>query len=369
MYDSPLLAAQSIQTTKKNSRKKLLFLALVAALGLGSSLFFYQSPGQAEQTEVASIAIPLEEVVGEEVQQQEEIPLEEEIPELVVPPVNQIVKTSFQRNFSGKGVFAIQTEVHSSLTHTLCDEIKDSTECRILAANLARLLTWFLDVNSSLRKGDKLSFLYEKPEGVESIKILKLAYESTLFDKTFQANFYKAKGMKYGAYYDQNGREIAPRIIGKEAPIQDYIEITALPGEMRKGRRLGHSGSDFKADVGTPVFSSFEGRVLRTQWNIRNNGYCIEIDHPSAGVITRYLHMSYVYVKRGEYVKAGQKIGESGNTGRTFAPHLHYELLTRGKYKKILNPFEFKAIKTERKELPAKELAAYKQKILDLDAS
>jgi murein DD-endopeptidase len=266
-------------------------------------------------------------------------------------------------------VYAINTEVHTSLTHTICDEIKDSTECRILAANLARLLTWFLDVNSSPRKGDNVSLLYEKPDGIESIKILKLAYQSTLFDKTFHANFYKAKGMKYGAYYDQTGREIAPRIIGTEAPIHDYIEITALPGEMRKGRRLGHSGSDFKADVGTPVFSSFEGRVLRTQWNIRNNGYCIEIDHPSAGVMTRYLHMSYVYVKRGEYVKAGQKIGESGNTGRTFAPHLHFELLTRGKHKKILNPFDFKAFKTVRKELPAKELAAYKQKILDLDAS
>jgi murein DD-endopeptidase len=369
MYDSPLLAAQSIQNTKKKSRKKLLFLALIASLGLGSSLFFNQTPGQAEQTEIASVDDPSEEIIGETIEQLDETALEEEIPEPVVSPVNQLVKTSIQRSLSGKGIFAINTEVHTSLTHTVCDEIKDSTECKILAANLARLLTWFLDVNSSPRKGDNVSLLYEKPNGIESIKILKLTYESTLFDKTFHANFYKAKGMKYGAYYDQKGREIAPRIIGKEAPIRDYIEITALPGEMRKGRRLGHTGSDFKADVGTPVFSSFEGRVLRTQWNIRNNGYCIEIDHPSAGVMTRYLHMSYVYVKRGEYVKAGQKIGESGNTGRTFAPHLHFELLTRGKRKKILNPFDFKAIKTEHRELPAKELATYKQKILDLDAS
>ena len=104
----------------------------------------------------------------------------------------------------------------------------------------------------------------------------------------------------------------------------------------------GHNGTDFKADVGTPVYASFDGRVRRTNWNRRGNGFCIEIMHPREGVKTLYLHLDKVKVWKGQYVKRGQQIGTSGNTGRSFAPHLHYEIRSLGKRQRIHNPFTFK---------------------------
>jgi len=366
MHDSPSLADQDVQTPpKKLIRKPSIHIALFLSLGITAAIFFSGSSGQAGQAvETPPLAKPEKSVIPPAT-----APLKKQISSPSEAVENKIVKTSFQPINNNQSVYTLQAEVDRSLTHTVCKKINDPSECQALAAHIARLMTWFIKVNSQLRKGDKLALLYEKPGDIKSLKILKLSYNSSFFQKTFQANFYKAKGMKYGAYYDQNGIEIALHIVGKQAPIKDYMEITSLPGEMRKGRRMGHSGSDFKAEAGAPVFSSFDGRVLRTQWNIRNNGYCIEIDHPSKGLMTRYLHMSRVLVKPGQQVRAGQKIGESGNTGRTFAPHLHFELLTRGKRKRILNPFESKAIKTERKHLPQGELAAFREKIQSFESS
>jgi murein DD-endopeptidase MepM/ murein hydrolase activator NlpD len=173
--------------------------------------------------------------------------------------------------------------------------------------------------------------------------------------------------MKYGGYFDRNGKEIAKRIAEKQTPIAEYIEITSLPGDFRKGRR-GHSGTDFKAEVGTPIHASFEGRVRRTSWNVRANGYCIELDHPREGVITRYLHLSRVLVKRGQYVKQGEVIAESGNTGRTFAPHLHYEVRSRDKKKTVYNPFDFKYHKSYHRNIPSHEVKEFQAAVSAYDA-
>jgi murein DD-endopeptidase MepM/ murein hydrolase activator NlpD len=92
---------------------------------------------------------------------------------------------------------------------------------------------------------------------------------------------------------------------------------------------------------------------------VRANGYCVELDHPAQGIKTRYLHLSRVLVKRGQYVKQGEAIAQSGNTGRSFAPHLHYEVLSRGKKKTIYNPFDFKYHKTYRRKISNQETGDY----------
>jgi len=239
----------------------------------------------------------------------------------------------------------LKLKITNSLHFTVCQEVELKSECGLLAAHLGRLLAWFLDVNKDLRNGDALNVVYERWNSEGQFKILQLTFKSGYLRNTIEANYYNGVGMKYGGYFDRNGKEITQRIEEKQSPIAEYKEITSLPGDFRKGRR-GHSGTDFKADVGTPILSTFDGRVTRTSWNIRANGYCIEIDHPRQGVKTRYLHLSRVFVKRGQYVNQGQTIGESGNTGHSFAPHLHYEIRGRDNKKKVYNPFKFKYHKT-----------------------
>jgi murein DD-endopeptidase MepM/ murein hydrolase activator NlpD len=214
-----------------------------------------------------------------------------------------------------------------------------------------------------MRKGDSLSIIYQEVSGEERFKVLNLVYESSFFNKTFEANYYKDPGSTYGAYYDKHGREIAKRIVDRQTPIREYIEITSLPGDFRKKQRRGHSGTDFKADVGTPIFASFEGKVTRTNWNTRSNGYCIEIDHPREGVKTLYLHLSRVKVKKGTYVKQGDLIAESGNTGRTFAPHLHFEIKHRNNKRRIYSPFNFKHFESYNRKIPEAHLDGFQQRL------
>ncbi len=274
---------------------------------------------------------------------------------LVVTKENfEVAKASFEPIESVKkgAIRALSFKIKNSLNYSLCKIMSKEDGCRQLAAYISRLLTWNININKEMRKGDLVRVIYNELDNQDKFQILKLSYHSAFHGQVFSFSFYHIPGRKYGGYFDNKGQEVAPRIVDKEAPIKDYIEITSLPGDYRRGRFSGHRGTDFKAHVGTPIYSSFEGRVVRRNWNTRVNGYCLEIDHPKKGVITRYLHLSRALVKRGEYVKQGQKIGESGNTGRSFAPHLHYEVQQRSGKKKFIHPFKSKTHKSVKQDLP-----------------
>ena len=97
-----------------------------------------------------------------------------------------------------------------------------------------------------------------------------------------------------------------------------------------------HDGHDFSTPIGTNVYSTANGRVKKSKyWG--SFGNCIEVDHGN-GYVTIYGHLSSRDVQSGEKVYRGQKIGEVGNTGRSTAPHLHYEV----KYhSKSIDPSQF----------------------------
>ena len=97
-----------------------------------------------------------------------------------------------------------------------------------------------------------------------------------------------------------------------------------------------HDGDDFSARTGTPVYATADGRVRISKYYSTYGNY-IEIDHGS-GYRTIFGHLSKRKVKAGEKVIRGQKIGEVGNTGRSTAPHLHYEIQHN---KRSKNPKDF----------------------------
>jgi murein DD-endopeptidase MepM/ murein hydrolase activator NlpD len=223
-------------------------------------------------------------------------------------------------------------------------------------------MAWFMDIKKSMRNGDAMNVVYQKIESPEQFKILKLSYNSQFFGKIFEAFYFDEFVQGNGGYFDSAGNDIAKRIVEAQSPIRHYIAITSLPGDFRK-KAGGHSGTDFKAEVGTPIYSGFDGKVLRANWNVRANGYCVEIDHPKLGIKTIYLHLSRVKVKRGQTIKAGQQIGESGNTGRTFAPHLHYEIRNRKNKNLIYNPFTSKYHKNYTRNIPPQHQQAFQKTV------
>ena len=103
-----------------------------------------------------------------------------------------------------------------------------------------------------------------------------------------------------------------------------------------KARKF-HRGMDFTAPRGTPVYATGNGIVKRADRRSSGYGRHIRIDH-GFGYTSLYAHLYKYVVKRGQKVKRGDLIGFVGSTGRSQAPHLHYEIIKDGKR---VNPLNF----------------------------
>ena len=86
-----------------------------------------------------------------------------------------------------------------------------------------------------------------------------------------------------------------------------------------------HSGLDFAGATGSPITACANGKVIIAKWGWRLHGNTVCIDH-GQGVLSFYIHMSKILVKEGDEVKAGQRIGLIGSTGRASGPHLHFSV-------------------------------------------
>jgi murein DD-endopeptidase MepM/ murein hydrolase activator NlpD len=89
-----------------------------------------------------------------------------------------------------------------------------------------------------------------------------------------------------------------------------------------------HHGVDFRAAPGTPVLAANSGTVVLAR-ELFFEGNCVILDH-GQGLTTIYMHFSKFAVHEGDKVERGQKLGESGATGRVTGPHLHVSVLWRG---------------------------------------
>lgn len=98
-----------------------------------------------------------------------------------------------------------------------------------------------------------------------------------------------------------------------------------------------HEGIDFTAAVGTPIYVTGDGVVSEAEYNNGGYGNKITINH-GYSYETVYAHLSKINVKVGQRVKRGEVIGLMGNTGKSTAPHLHYEVRKSGT---PMNPLYF----------------------------
>lgn len=103
-----------------------------------------------------------------------------------------------------------------------------------------------------------------------------------------------------------------------------------------KARKF-HNGMDFTAPQGTPIYAAGDGVVTRADDASSGYGNHIRIDH-GYGYVSLYAHLHQYRVKVGQRVKRGDFIATVGNTGRSQAPHLHYEIIKDGKH---INPIHF----------------------------
>ena len=95
------------------------------------------------------------------------------------------------------------------------------------------------------------------------------------------------------------------------------------------GRSARHAGVDFAMKPGNPIYSTGDGVVESVKFEFFGYGNQVVIDH-GFGYKTRYAHLKNIGVVEGMKVKRGECIGESGNSGKSTGPHLHYEVIYKG---------------------------------------
>ncbi len=227
---------------------------------------------------------------------------------------------------------AFTVQIRGALESSIVDEV-GKTVGAPLTQVVNRTLVWWVRVPADLVKGDTLSVVYETRENAEPL-VHAVRFASGKLGKTFEAYRFHAQGEKYPHFYDADGVQLELQLV--DGPLDEWEQITSL---LKDGRK--HQGVDFKCPNGTPVKATFDGVIARKTWAFGRNGNSLDIQEVGGkGRHALYLHLSDLPKTAvvGARVKKGDVIAASGNTGHSFAPHLHYQLADSAG--KVIDPFE-----------------------------
>jgi len=245
------------------------------------------------------------------------------------------------------GLFMIWGTIQDNLLNAITQE----GEKGALAYELAEIFAWDVDFTIDLRRGDSFKILFEK-------KFLKgefvsygsvLAAEFTNDGDTYKAYRYTYPDNEETDYFNREGESLRKEFLKSPFKYTPRITSRFSYSRLHPVRKIyrPHYGVDYAAKVGTPVYATADGTVLSAGWN-GASGRMIHIRHKNQ-YETMYLHLRRCYVKKGDKVKAEDRIGEVGASGEVSGPHLDYRIKYAGKY---INPLahRFKPVKPLRSE-------------------
>jgi murein DD-endopeptidase MepM/ murein hydrolase activator NlpD len=256
----------------------------------------------------------------------------------------ELLTRSYERR-----VAVVEGQIESSLFETL-DEAGEHPQ---LAFDLSEIFAWDIDFNTEIRRGDGFRVAVEK---------LSLDGRFVRYGPVFAATFQRGdrtlvavryQGSKGVGYYDQDGTPL------KKAFLRSPLRFTRISSRFTYRRRhpilktvRPHLGVDYAAPTGTPVNASADGVVtLAGTWGAL--GRAIRLRHAN-GYETIYGHLSRIFVRRGQRVTQGERIGAVGRTGRATGPHLDYRMKLNGRF---VNPLKIQIPPAE--PIPEDELAAF----------
>ncbi|WP_417657919.1 peptidoglycan DD-metalloendopeptidase family protein [Pseudidiomarina aestuarii] len=245
-------------------------------------------------------------------------------------PIETLIMTKTTAGYvsevESKSIEVRESFAHATIKSNFWNAAIDAgmNESQIMA--LADMFGWDIDFALDIRSGDEFSVLYEKRyadgDFVGYGRIL--AAEFVNRSKSFVAILHDN-----GDYYTADGRAMRKSFL--RSPVKfTYISSSFNPRRMHPvtGQVRPHNGIDYAANVGTPVMSSGDGKVIASAYNNLNGNY-VFIQHGER-YVTKYLHLSKRLVKNGQRVRQGDLIGRVGATGRVTGAHLHYEFLVDG---------------------------------------
>ena len=247
-----------------------------------------------------------------------------------------------------------ETQIHmiwGTIEDNLPNAISREGEKGTLAYELSEIFAWDVDFHIDLRKGDSFKILFEK----KYLKAKFVGYGSVLAatftnrGNTYQAYRYTYPDSKETDYFNKEGESLRKEFLKSPFKYTPRITSRFSYSRLHPVRKVyrPHYGVDYAAKVGTPVHSTADGTVLFTGWS-GASGRMVRIRHKN-NYETMYLHLRRYYVKKGDRVTGGQRIGEVGVSGEVSGPHLDYRIKYGGKY---INPLahRFKPVKPLRSE-------------------
>ena len=120
-------------------------------------------------------------------------------------------------------------------------------------------------------------------------------------------------------------------LTNNELIIENKMFFSPIKGEITQNFNYNenHFAIDIAADIGTPVKSVLDGKIIFSEWSLET-GYVVVIDH-GENIISVYKHNSKTFKEQNDFVQAGEVIAYSGNQGNlSSGPHLHFELWKNG---------------------------------------
>ncbi|WP_439129691.1 peptidoglycan DD-metalloendopeptidase family protein [Polaribacter sp.] len=232
----------------------------------------------------------------------------------------------------------VEGKINSNLSNTM-DSLHLSPN---LTWAVADIYAWTLDFYK-LQKGDSFKLVFEEKFINDSLFAGYGNIKSAVFNhkgKDLYAFRFVADSIKgIPEYYDENGNMLRSQFL--KAPIKFQYRISSRYNLRRRiayyGNRIKpHRGTDFAANIGTPIIATASGTVTESARRGGNGNY-VKIKH-NGTYSTQYLHMKRRKVKRGDYVKQGQVIGTVGMTGNTGGPHVCYRFWKNGRQVDPLSP-------------------------------
>src|SRR6202048_1344436 len=200
--------------------------------------------------------------------------------------------------------------------------------------DMVRIYSYDVDFQRKVQPGDSFNVFYAgEDEGSAANEKNEVLFASlTVGGETKKYYRFQTPDDAVVDYYDETGKSAKKFLVRK--PVNSAIMRS--PFGIRRHPILGyvkmHTGVDWAAPYGTPIFASGNGVVEKAEWE-GGYGKYVRLKHAN-GYQTAYGHMS-AYAKGmepGKRVRQGQVIGFVGSTGQSTGAHVHYEILVNGRF-------------------------------------
>ncbi|HRV54624.1 MAG: peptidoglycan DD-metalloendopeptidase family protein [Flavobacteriaceae bacterium] len=267
------------------------------------------------------------------------------------PTKEEYVVINFQDSIhayrSRKPIKYVEKEISGIINSSISQTLDEQGISPIMAYQMSDIYAWTIDF-FRLQKGDRFKVIYTDKyiddtiyAGIDNIKAAFFEHNG----EDFYAFKFETDSVKHLTdYFNEEAKTLRRAFL--KAPVE-YKRISSRYNLNRRIALYGnkvrpHKGTDFAADIGTPIRATANGTVTKSSYT-RGNGNYVKIRHNSI-YETQYLHMKKQNVKVGQYVKQGDVIGWVGMTGNTSGPHVCYRFWKNGEQ---VDPFKQKLPEAE----------------------